>query len=245
MKRIALLLTFCYLVLLLVVGADIAFAGVGADKLSPCGMVVYSKSVDPATTTEPAKYDLFMKKIPGGQPKRLTVDSDGTTGGKVSNPLFAPDGRRVLFTVELGLGYYKGEPYFRQRVWLLDVGTKKLRRLTGQEEMFLDRQWSPSGKYVALVALYPETTLSVIDLTTGKRRTIAKSPTSNWHISWSSDSRRLFYYVDEPKSRLRRGEARALAFFNQEDFSLMCSPDGARIAYVEESSFASQRDALV
>ena len=117
----------------------------------------------------------------------------------VDDPQWAPDGRAIAFLYGGTLGAQKlpeadpvvvdADPPFK-RVWLVNVATRELRRVTPLEVSVFEYAWSPDGKALAILASFaPEPTpawysaqLYTVDVESGEmRQTCTMTP------DWAAD----------------------------------------------------------
>ncbi|MEV0172170.1 amidohydrolase family protein [Streptomyces sp. NPDC050803] len=90
-------------------------------------------------------FHLWSLRPDGSELRQLT---DGPWDDR--GPAWSPDGTRIAFSSERGGDTVTGSPY---RIWVLDVGTGELTRLTGREGAWedFDPTWSPDGERVLFV----------------------------------------------------------------------------------------------
>ncbi len=117
----------------------------------------------------------------------------------IRNPAWAPDGRAVVFT-----GMRQG----LTDLYIYDLDTSKVRRLTNDAYAKLQPVWSPDGRTIAFVTDQFSTNLStlairplqlaVIDVETGRITPIPSLPMGDdINPQWSPDGRSL-YFVSSP-----------------------------------------------
>ena len=87
---------------------------------------------------------LFRIPREGGQPEQLT-DGDWDDG----SPAFSPDGRRIAFTSDRSAERWS---WPATDIWVLDLTSKALTRLTDETVYADSPAWSPDGRQVAFVA---------------------------------------------------------------------------------------------
>lgn len=125
---------------------------------------------------------------------------------------FAPDNRRLVVA-----RFADGQ----RDLWIQDVQSEWSEPLLTTPEDEFDPVWSPDGEAIAYVAVDAsgQHTLSLLDLTTGQRRSLLSWPDASiGHPSWSPDGKALAFWSDYSTGRrqiwvleLAGGEPRILA----------------------------------
>ena len=87
---------------------------------------------------------LFRIAVGGGEPEQLT-DGDWDDG----SPAFSPDGRQIAFTSDRSEERWS---WPANDIWVLDVPTKRLTRLTDETVYAGSPAWSPDGRRLAFTA---------------------------------------------------------------------------------------------
>jgi dipeptidyl aminopeptidase/acylaminoacyl peptidase len=148
---------------------------------------------------------LFSVRTEGGQPKQLT-DGDWDD----ASPAVSPDGRRIAFTSDRTAERW-GWP--ANDIWVLDLTSKALKRLTDETVYAGPPAWSPDGRQLAFGASprrhedgYTELMVAEVD-TAGAVRKLTEdfSPTfsdtaiddqraghGGPHLYWSTDGREIY-----------------------------------------------------
>ena len=148
---------------------------------------------------------LFRIRSEGGEPEQLT-EGDWDDG----SPAFSPDGRRIAFTSDRTAERWS---WPASDIWVLDLPSKGLTRLTDETVYAGPPAWSPDGRQVAFVAARRRhedgyTDLMVADLeTAGAVRKLTEdfSPTfsdtaiddqrvghGGPHLYWSTDGKEIY-----------------------------------------------------
>jgi dipeptidyl aminopeptidase/acylaminoacyl peptidase len=139
-----------------------AMKRLGETAVSPDGKwLAYSvTTVNLELNTKTA--ELWLQKIAGGEPIKLTVGQPGDGG-----PQFAPEGRRILFLSSRDGG---------QQVWLADFdpvsgATSNAKKLTAITTEADNAQWSPDGRSIVFTsAVYPDcAAILTADFDTGNK----------------------------------------------------------------------------
>jgi Tol biopolymer transport system component/DNA-binding winged helix-turn-helix (wHTH) protein len=117
-----------------------------------------------------------------------------TFPGLEINPAFSPDGTRIAFAWDGDSGDRKGfDLYVKQ------IGSEQLLRLTHQPAIWLAAAWSPDGQFIAFVrSTIRGSELALVSALGGPERTLKVLqylPTECQSLSWSADGRYLAYSV--------------------------------------------------
>ena len=120
----------------------------------------------------------------GGTPRRLLPGDSQLQ----SDPNWSPDGRRLLFN-ESAYGPITGAV---QSIRVVDLANGKITSLPPSPKGIFSPRWSSDGRYIAAMTTLSDG-LEVLDLRTGKWSEISiGNGTCNW-LSWSHDSRHLYF----------------------------------------------------
>jgi Tol biopolymer transport system component/DNA-binding winged helix-turn-helix (wHTH) protein len=168
-----------------------------------------------------------------------------TSAGEQSSPAFSPDGKRLAFV-------WAKEDGSRQHIYMKELGSESLLRLTDLPDYEYSPAWSPDGKQIAFLSsseaglgLY---VASLADLHSA-HKIYVPGETKRWEdgaLSWSPDGRSLvlvdhigaqacssIYLIDVETLRARTLTTPPSGW--EGDLSPVFSPDGSKIAFLRES----------
>jgi TolB protein len=120
--------------------------------------------------------DIYIADANGANQLQLTSDP-----GKESHPSFSPDGKKILFERIL--------PDFNREIFVKDLTTGALKRLTWNSASDGDATWSPDGTQIAFVSnrvkpgipsLYQIYVMSA----TGANSVRIKTDSTDWQPRW-------------------------------------------------------------
>jgi Tol biopolymer transport system component/DNA-binding winged helix-turn-helix (wHTH) protein len=172
------------------------------------------------------------------------------SAGEQSRPALSPDGQRLAFV-------WAKEDGSRQHIYIKDLGSESLLRLTDLPDDEYSPVWSPDGKQIAFLSS-SESGLGLYVATLGATPSVRKIyipgvPTrwSEGALSWSSDGK-SFALVDhiggEPSSSIYLIDAKTLSARAltspppgwEGDLNPVFSPDSREIAFLRASENAVQ-----
>ena len=157
--------------------------GTGVEKLTDNSIQDREPSQAPdgsiaiASSTDGAKWELVLLK----DGKRIPLPGEGSR----REPSFAPQGRYLLFTV-IGEG---GEELF-----LLDLKSQKVRKLTFGDAYAGQASWSPRGDVIAFAALRGGN-WDVFRINRNGRELfrLTEHPAQDWHPAWLPDGSKIAF----------------------------------------------------
>jgi Tol biopolymer transport system component/DNA-binding winged helix-turn-helix (wHTH) protein len=168
-----------------------------------------------------------------------------TDAGEQSRPALSPDGKRLAFV-------WAKEDGSRQHVYVKQLGSESVLRLTNLPDNEYSPVWSPDGRSIAFLssstaglALY----VASLDPTHSPDKLYIPGETTRWEqggLAWSPDGRSLVladHLGAEPSSSIYRIDVdtrRAHALTSppsgwEGDLSPVFSPDGQKIAFLRAS----------
>jgi dipeptidyl aminopeptidase/acylaminoacyl peptidase len=131
-------------------------------------------------------------------PATLTVEQ--AIGLRAPSDLqFSPDGRRLAFSISRPP---KAGPR-EQEIWMLDVGSHKLRRFAHSAKSDRMPRWSPDGTQLAFLSdreERPQIHVMPTDGGEAERLTEGKNAISAFH--WSPDGKQIAFLAQEPKTEV-------------------------------------------
>ena len=121
------------------------------------------------------------------------TDSPLTGEGRAIRPIWAPDGKRLLFGWKKSLAF--------NLFWQPYDGSSPMERLTTSEYEQWPSSWSSDGKTVALVEVHPDTgsDIAVLDVPSGRVTPFLNSQFGEAFPDFSPDGRWIAYASDESK----------------------------------------------
>lgn len=169
---------------------------------------------------------IWVMNEDGSAVRRLTADAEGTHD---VDPVFSPDGRRVLFTSTRG---------GRAGVWVMPLATTKPRRICDGDQA----EWSPDGK---AIVLRRKGRIVTRHLAAGRERTVSPEGwTACSAPSWSPDGKRIaLALLKDGRNGLyvvpARGGKAVMLYDKEGACEPHWSPDGRRIVYETETHIAT------
>ena len=123
---------------------------------------------------------------------------------------FSPDGTRVVFSVETPI---EG-PAFSRNMWVLEVGTRKLRQFTFSSSREGHPRWSPDGKKLAFLSNRSGSNqIHLAFLDGGEARRLTSGPTSVESFVWSPDGRQIAFVAPDPGTEEERRREKEIVRF--------------------------------
>jgi Tol biopolymer transport system component len=126
----------------------------------------------------------------GGVKKKITTELNG-----LMSPDFSPDGGRIVFSgISGGIS----------DLYVYDLATGEIRRLTDDVYAEVDPRWSPDGSAIAFVTdrgsrtdlgklLFGDDNIALYDLESGEIRLIVDMPTDEGSPTWIEGGRKLLF----------------------------------------------------
>jgi dipeptidyl aminopeptidase/acylaminoacyl peptidase len=153
----------------------------------------------------------YVVRQPGTPWKIFLISTQGGTAEEVLpeklnevDPSWSPDGTRLVFG---RLSTSSGPE--TQAIFVVDLKTRQVSTIPGSEGLFSGR-WSPDGHFLAAVVGAQQTKLMLFDFQTQKWSEWAQSAGVIGFISWSQDSKYLYFdtlFTDKPVfGRVRIGQ---------------------------------------
>jgi Tol biopolymer transport system component len=165
------------------VGDPATFSQFNPLSLSPDGR----RAAVAIRDTSTRKVDVWIRDLERGTQTRLT-----TGPGDNENPIWSPDGRRVLFTSDRK---HQGDIYGKT-----GSGGAEDPVLEGEGQRITD-DWSPDGRFVAVEFREPKgsrrVALSILDMSTGKLTPFHQRGVDGGDARFSPDGRWLAYSADD------------------------------------------------
>ncbi len=132
--------------------------------------------------TENVPPRIYLISAEGGEPLLLP------TGTDVSDPTWSPDSAAIAYAAGEGIR-------------ILDLKTQKSTMVPGSEKLYSPR-WSPDGRYLVALGLWPSTKLMLFSFATQRWEELT-SGMSSWP-SWSRDSKQVIFAGGGPGAEVFR-----------------------------------------
>ncbi len=157
--------------------------------------------------TKDSQYDNYQSSFsPNGELIVFRSERDGggiflmgSTGESVRrltnfgfNPVWSPDGKKVLFATESVMHPYSR--LTRSQLWTMDIDAGKLEKIYDGDAV--QPSWSPNGKWIAYWGLPLGTgkrVIYIISSSGGKPEMITNDEYINWSPTWPPDNKYLYF----------------------------------------------------
>lgn len=174
-------------------------------------------------------FDLFLYDLRTRQTRNLTPDTPDTINPEIS---WSPDGMRLAFTSDREGSF---------ATYILEIESGKVRRVTQHAYTDYGAEWSPDGRYLAVVANTRGQThhTFIVDVVSGAIRPISglNGPVDATYPRWSPEGQRLVFSSFEPgiyslfTFHLETGELQQQTPATCEAFAPNWSPDGRYLIF--------------
>ncbi|HEX4745483.1 MAG TPA: hypothetical protein VFU99_01260 [Gaiellaceae bacterium] len=156
----------------------------GSAAWSPDGTKLVFERGTPRTTAGGYRWGLWTVAVRGGRPRPILVAPEGDEKPEwtISHPDWSPDGSRIAF----GFG--------RERLKTIRPDGTGVRRLGPPTLHGRDPHWSPDGRRIAFLEFSDYDRphrFRILDVASGRVRTVFATAGDVWVQSWSPDSRWL------------------------------------------------------
>ena len=210
------------------------------------GIMSPSISPDGKSIAFAAIGDLWLMPV-GGKPENLTKDRFLDT-----EPAWSPDGKFLAWSTDRGGDLLD--------LWIRDMASGQVRRLTSTDGSAMGAAWSPDGKRIAFLnvdGVWRRASVNVVDVASGTVTRIHPPLFGPGNPSWSKDGARVLIAALTPYSgRFREGTNQLLAISTTGGDSTwytpvphvsidsrvgngpVLSPDGTNIAVVYEGKLS-------
>ena len=137
--------------------------------------------------------DIYIIQADGGEPQQLTFGCG--SGGDCENtaPSWSHDGSRIAFISDRS-GRYKGD----FDIYILEVETGEISRLTNTDDLEVCPSWSPGDDYIAYDSdQRDQPGMHIVSLLSGGRRVFGSEEVSQGLCpQWSANGEKIAYYCE-------------------------------------------------
>ena len=165
------------------------------------GIMSPSISPDGRSVAFAAIGDLWLMRF-GGKPENLTKDRFLDT-----EPAWSPDGKSLVWSTDRGGQLLD--------LWIRDMSSGQVRRLTSTEGSAMGAAWSPDGRRIAFLnvdGVWRRASVNVVDVATGTVTQVHAPLFGPGNPSWSKDGSRVLVAALTPYSgRFREGTNQVLS----------------------------------
>ncbi len=200
---------------------------------SPDGNYIYFRKAENAIASD---FSIYRAPVLGGIPKVLIQDVDSAF-------TFSPDGARIAFIRANNPETGK----YRVLTANLDGSDEKVLRIAPMGSLARWVAWSPDGRKIAYPEVQPGNALSginLLDVNTGKLRTLTFADKAIWELTWSPSGDGLFViYQQKGPAFTRRqigyvtladGQVHPISRDTNSYATLSLSADGKTLATVQQ-----------
>jgi TolB protein len=217
--------------------------------LALCGIGA-SLAVTGATDTQSARPPTLLTYAVESSRSLCLARADGSrrvqlTGGKDRAPSWSPNGRRVVFSRQVGAA---------SRILVADTRGRVVRSLT-QAGAFADPAWSSGGRRIAYVSREGGSRIVIVGTAGNALGEILAAPAGVLsRPAWAPDGRRVAFAEDVAMESGRAGSSRIVVAKADGTGRLVLvgqasdpawSPNGSKIAYVAYPSRLSETGSIV
>ena len=211
---------------------------ISGTSFSPDGNYVYFRQAENGLNTD---FNLYRAPILGGTPQTIAHDVDSSIS-------FSPDGRRMAFirANDPEAGKY------RLLSANLDGTDQKVLYIAPLTILARWLSWSPDGKTIAYPEFQPENALggiNLLDVGSGKPKTLAFFDKAIWEMVWASAGDGLFVIYQQKGSNYGHrqigfvtvpgGEFRPISRDTNSHATLSLSADGKTLATVQQKAVSN------
>jgi TolB protein len=144
-------------------------------------------------TREPGVFSTRIAAVRNGRATRdlVVYDADGRSGEVILQdkiillPTWRPDGGAIAYT-----SYRGGRP----EIWVVEVGTRQVRKLAGVGELSTAAAWSPDGSKIAFAASQGgNSDIYVANADGSGVQRLTRDPATDSSPSWAPDGKRIVF----------------------------------------------------